>query len=99
MLPARFLLDNTRIVSGSYDRTLKLWDLRSKFCTFFFIFPIGVSISLTFLFLFPLFKGCLFNAINEINADSVYVLLVGDSFFLWMEPLVSSERPLSSPQA
>lgn len=33
MLSARFLLDNARIVSGSYDRTLKLWDLRSKVCT------------------------------------------------------------------
>uniref|UniRef100_A0A674D3N4 ATG16 autophagy related 16-like 1 (S. cerevisiae) n=1 Tax=Salmo trutta TaxID=8032 RepID=A0A674D3N4_SALTR len=32
VLPALFLLDNTLIVSGSYDRTLKLWDLRSKFC-------------------------------------------------------------------
>uniref|UniRef100_A0A3Q3LFT9 ATG16 autophagy related 16-like 1 (S. cerevisiae) n=1 Tax=Labrus bergylta TaxID=56723 RepID=A0A3Q3LFT9_9LABR len=30
VLAARFLLDNARIVSGSYDRTLKLWDLRSK---------------------------------------------------------------------
>ncbi|KAG7257891.1 hypothetical protein CRUP_007042, partial [Coryphaenoides rupestris] len=29
VLAARFLLDNARIVSGSYDRTLKLWDLRS----------------------------------------------------------------------
>lgn len=33
VLSARFLLDNARIVSGSYDRTLKLWDLRSKVCT------------------------------------------------------------------
>uniref|UniRef100_A0A671MP59 Autophagy-related protein 16-1-like n=1 Tax=Sinocyclocheilus anshuiensis TaxID=1608454 RepID=A0A671MP59_9TELE len=32
VLSARFLLDNSRIVSGSYDRTLKLWDLRSKVC-------------------------------------------------------------------
>ncbi|KAI1883222.1 hypothetical protein AGOR_G00243000 [Albula goreensis] len=32
VLAARFLLDNARIVSGSYDRTLKLWDLRSKVC-------------------------------------------------------------------
>uniref|UniRef100_A0A4W6C3M2 ATG16 autophagy related 16-like 1 (S. cerevisiae) n=1 Tax=Lates calcarifer TaxID=8187 RepID=A0A4W6C3M2_LATCA len=32
VLSARFLLDNARIVSGSYDRTLKLWDLRSKVC-------------------------------------------------------------------
>uniref|UniRef100_A0A3P8XU36 Autophagy-related protein 16 domain-containing protein n=1 Tax=Esox lucius TaxID=8010 RepID=A0A3P8XU36_ESOLU len=30
VLAARFLLDNARIVSGSYDRTLKLWDLRMK---------------------------------------------------------------------
>ncbi|KAJ8406160.1 hypothetical protein AAFF_G00303910 [Aldrovandia affinis] len=32
VLAARFMLDNARIVSGSYDRTLKLWDLRSKVC-------------------------------------------------------------------
>ncbi|CAL9684569.1 unnamed protein product [Knipowitschia caucasica] len=32
VLAARFLLDNARIVSGSYDRTLKLWDLKSKVC-------------------------------------------------------------------
>lgn len=32
MLSAKFLLDNARIVSGSHDRTLKLWDLRSKVC-------------------------------------------------------------------
>uniref|UniRef100_A0A3P8ZP56 Autophagy-related protein 16 domain-containing protein n=1 Tax=Esox lucius TaxID=8010 RepID=A0A3P8ZP56_ESOLU len=31
VLAARFLLDNARIVSGSYDRTLKLWDLLQVF--------------------------------------------------------------------
>ncbi|XP_054062858.1 autophagy-related protein 16-1-like [Rissa tridactyla] len=30
VLSAKFLLDNARIVSGSHDRTLKLWDLHSK---------------------------------------------------------------------
>ncbi|KAI5930504.1 autophagy-related protein 16-1 isoform X5 [Manis javanica] len=32
VLSAKFLLDHARIVSGSHDRTLKLWDLRSKVC-------------------------------------------------------------------
>ncbi|XP_059587838.1 LOW QUALITY PROTEIN: autophagy-related protein 16-1 [Alligator mississippiensis] len=32
VMSAKFLLDNARIVSGSHDRTLKLWDLRSKVC-------------------------------------------------------------------
>ncbi|KAM3834351.1 autophagy-related protein 16-1 isoform 4-T4 [Vipera latastei] len=32
VLSAKFLLDKARIVSGSHDRTLKLWDLRSKVC-------------------------------------------------------------------
>ncbi|XP_068136800.1 autophagy-related protein 16-1 isoform X5 [Hyperolius riggenbachi] len=32
VLSAKFLLDNARIVSGSHDRTLKLWDLRNKVC-------------------------------------------------------------------
>ncbi|XP_078266852.1 autophagy-related protein 16-1 isoform X2 [Rhinoraja longicauda] len=32
VLSAKFLLDNARIVSGSHDRTLKLWDLSRKIC-------------------------------------------------------------------
>uniref|UniRef100_A0A8C2U1J0 Autophagy related 16 like 1 n=1 Tax=Coturnix japonica TaxID=93934 RepID=A0A8C2U1J0_COTJA len=52
VLSAKFLLDNARIVSGSHDRTLKLWDLRSKVCkelNFFhpcFVFLVGVNGSL-----------------------------------------------------
>ncbi|KAI5713410.1 hypothetical protein M8J75_016206 [Diaphorina citri] len=30
---AKFLGDPTKVVSGSCDRTLKIWDLRSKACT------------------------------------------------------------------
>ncbi|XP_065055783.1 autophagy-related protein 16-1-like [Rhopilema esculentum] len=34
VLAARFLgADSSKIVSGSHDRTLKIWDLRSKVCT------------------------------------------------------------------
>ncbi|XP_078065274.1 autophagy-related protein 16-1 isoform X2 [Mustelus asterias] len=32
VLSAKFLLDNARVVSGSHDRTLKLWDLSRKIC-------------------------------------------------------------------
>ena len=32
VMSARFLGDSTKVVSGSHDRTLKLWDLRSKAC-------------------------------------------------------------------
>eukprot|EP00794_Sanderia_malayensis_P010970 gene10970-12132_t len=34
VLAASFLgADSSKIISGSHDRTLKIWDLRSKFCT------------------------------------------------------------------
>ena len=29
---AKFLGDSTKVVSGSHDRTLKVWDLRTKAC-------------------------------------------------------------------
>ena len=33
VLSAKFLgTDSSKIVSGSHDRTLKVWDLRSKAC-------------------------------------------------------------------
>ncbi|XP_067898049.1 autophagy-related protein 16-like isoform X2 [Heterodontus francisci] len=32
VLSAKFLLDNARVVTGSHDRTLKLWDLSRKIC-------------------------------------------------------------------
>uniref|UniRef100_A0A3B5M5P2 Autophagy related 16 like 1 n=1 Tax=Xiphophorus couchianus TaxID=32473 RepID=A0A3B5M5P2_9TELE len=48
VLSARFLLDNARIVSGSYDRTLKLWDLRSKVCTSL-VTPVPEILGLNFI--------------------------------------------------
>ena len=32
VLSAKFMGDTTRVVSGSHDRTLKVWDLKSKSC-------------------------------------------------------------------
>ena len=32
VLSAKFMGDTSRVVSGSHDRTLKVWDLRSKAC-------------------------------------------------------------------
>lgn len=32
VLSAKFMGDNNKVVSASYDRTIKIWDLRSKSC-------------------------------------------------------------------
>ncbi|XP_031554787.1 autophagy-related protein 16-1-like [Actinia tenebrosa] len=32
VMTAKFMGDSTKVVSGSHDRTLKIWDLRSKAC-------------------------------------------------------------------
>ena len=34
VLAARFMGDPSMVVSGSHDRTLKIWDLRSRACKF-----------------------------------------------------------------
>lgn len=36
VLSAKFLGESSKVVSGSYDRTLKVWDLRSRACMFAF---------------------------------------------------------------
>ena len=32
VMSAKFFVDSNRVVSGSHDRTLRIWDLRSKAC-------------------------------------------------------------------
>ncbi|KAK0084778.1 hypothetical protein PV325_006446 [Microctonus aethiopoides] len=32
VLAAKFLGEPSKVVTGSYDRTLKIWDLRSRCC-------------------------------------------------------------------
>ena len=34
VLAAKFLGESNKVVSGSHDRTIKLWDLRSKACKY-----------------------------------------------------------------
>lgn len=34
VMAAKFLGEPSKVVTGSYDRTLKIWDLRSKACEF-----------------------------------------------------------------
>ena len=38
VLAARFMGDTSMVVTGSHDRTLKIWDLRSRACKFINIF-------------------------------------------------------------
>lgn len=32
VMAAKFLGEHTKVITGSHDRTLKVWDLRSKTC-------------------------------------------------------------------
>lgn len=34
VMAAKFLGEPSKVVTGSYDRTLKIWDLRSKACKY-----------------------------------------------------------------
>lgn len=33
-MAAKFLGEPTKVITGSHDRTLKIWDLRSRMCTY-----------------------------------------------------------------
>lgn len=35
VMAAKFLGEPSKVVSGSHDRTLKIWDLRSKACEYY----------------------------------------------------------------
>jgi WD40 repeat protein len=50
VMAAKFLGEPSKVVSGSHDRTLKIWDLKSKACELNFInFPHTSYISATIL--------------------------------------------------
>ena len=34
VMAAKFLGEPTKVITGSHDRTLKIWDLRSKMCKY-----------------------------------------------------------------
>ncbi|CAB0045134.1 unnamed protein product [Trichogramma brassicae] len=56
VMAAKFLGDATKVVTGSYDRTLKIWDLRSKACKFY-IFSASPSTSISLNALITLKKS------------------------------------------
>lgn len=37
VMAAKFLGEPTKVITGSHDRTLKIWDLRSRMCMYFHI--------------------------------------------------------------
>lgn len=52
VMAAKFLGEATKVVTGSHDRTLKIWDLRSRACKLFsecfFFFFCDQDLSKTF---------------------------------------------------
>lgn len=90
VMAAKFLGEPTKVITGSHDRTLKIWDLRSRMCMYFHILHAICS-----FFNFTQWSVLLFYSLSVwyIYNREIPVSLISCAYDCWPQPQIYFSNP------